>query len=136
MKNIFKIGAFVLASMAVSSASAQMLKGNQKSPSNVNRAMDGKQQQNIQAVPQQKQQTLNANSHVNVTNPGKNAGSISNPSSVSVSNPNNAAKVGQSQKPSTQVGKDPVNVNQKAVQQLKSNKPFGKSKPSSNKSGQ
>ncbi len=137
MKNTFKIGAFVMACMAVSSVSAQMQKGNEKTPSNVNRAMDGKKhQQNVQSVSQQKQQSGNANSNVNVTNPGKNAGSINNQSSVSVSNTKDASKVGQSEKPSTKAGKDPVNANQKAVQQVKPSTPFGKSKPSTNKSGQ
>lgn len=135
MKNTFKISALVIASFAVSSLSAQALKGNDKLPSNANRANDGNRVN--QTVNTKKTQTINAgqNSNVNVAQPNKNASSISDPGSVS---PTNQAKVAPSSRQNTidASKQDKSNLNSQATQKVQRSKAFKqKSAGKSQKSG-
>lgn len=124
MKNTFKLAAFVIACFAVSSVSAQALKGNTV-PSNANRASDGKKVNTT--VNSQTPQTVKANNGTNVTvaQPGKNANSMSQTSNVSVDNPNSSQKVGQSKAPnSVNASTSPTNSNIKPSSRLKGKNPL------------
>ena len=125
MKNTFKLAAFVIASFAVSSASAQALKGNTV-PSNANRANDGKKVNTT--VNSQTPQTVKANTGTNVTvaQPGKNANSMSQTSNISVDNPNSSQKVGQSKAPKSVNANStsPTNPNAKPSSRLKGKNPL------------
>jgi hypothetical protein len=92
MKNTSKIIALAIVGMAVSAVSAQRVNGNPLAP-NANRATDGKNQaQNVQVNPNKAAASTNGTtSNTSVTQPDKNAGSVSKPQTLNANDAPNTS---------------------------------------------
>jgi hypothetical protein len=132
MKNIFKISAFIIASMAVSSVTAQSLKGNSKPNKKTDQAVDSKKpQQDLQEAPTQKQKGGIDKSNADNSDPRLKEKSKNSPSEGPSSKPNIKKNGEESPNSGKASPKAPADLQQ---QKKNSQKPIQKSKANEDKS--